>query len=71
MSLKATGSKDSYRELEMLTALETTYQVWQDIGYESSEALKASNILLVMLKKLRPIYEGRNGLDCIIAMIQR
>jgi hypothetical protein len=57
VSLKSTGSKDSYRELEMLAALENTYHVWQEIGHESPEALKASNILLVMLSKLRPIYE--------------
>lgn len=66
VSLKATGSKSDYRELEMLAALENTYHVWQEIGRESSEALKASNILLVMLKKLRPIYEVEMDLTVLL-----
>lgn len=62
VSLKSTGSKDSYREVEMLAALENTYHVLQEIGHESAEALRASKILLVMLKKLRPTYEIEMGL---------
>jgi Fungal specific transcription factor domain len=62
----STLSEEEQGEVEMLQALLRSYSIWQESAVSSTEALKASTVLKMILEKVSPVADKKNSTDLLV-----